>query len=215
LIGGANVDTTIAAISVFIETLTMMASGAFLAAVVLFIQYRENKVLMWSAIGTMLLTVVPTLPPVFCAVIRRLRPQFQSRLGELTVGYSFALVGIGWFASTAGWTGLTLSLWSALKALPNADSMGSLATVFPLLLASVTLAVVLGFASLIPGGLGVREWIFNELLAPRLGYLAAFSGTIVVRLIWLVTEVLISTILYFCLPAPEQIIAVARPKVDP
>ncbi len=113
LIRGANVDTTMAGISVLIETLTMMASGAFLAAVVLSIQYRENRVLLGSAIGTMLLTVVPTLPPVFCAVVRRLRPQFQSRLGELADAYSFRLVAVGWLASTAGWIGLTVSLCAA------------------------------------------------------------------------------------------------------
>ncbi len=86
--------------------------------------------------------------------------------------------------------------------------------IFPLLLASVTLAVVLGFASLIPGGLGVREWVLNELLSPQLGYVAAFAGTIIVRLVWLVTEVVISIILYVCLPAPEPILSVANSDVD-
>ena len=214
LIRGVNVDTVIAGVSVFIETLLMMAVGAFLAAVVLSVRYRENIYLMWSSIAMMLVTIVPTLPPVFCTIVRRFRPQFQQRLGEITEGYTFRLFAVGWLTSAIGWFGLTLSFWAALKSLPFADSMGSLSDLFPLLLASVTLAVVLGFVSLIPGGLGVRDWILNELTAPYLGYLAALGGTVVVRLVWLVTEISISIILYVCLPAPEQVHLVADSTMD-
>ena len=214
LIRGENVDPIIAGISVFVETLTMMATGAFWAAVVLCFQYRGNNLLMWTAIGTMLLTVMPTLPPVFCAVAQRLKPQFQQRLGEISRGYSFRLFAVGWLAGTLSWLGLAISLGAAMKTLPYADSVESFTSLFPLFLATVTLAVVLGFASLIPGGLGVREWIMNELLGPRIGHLAAFAGTIVVRLIWLVTEVVISIIVYFCLPAPKQTDSIASLEVD-
>ena len=215
LIRGPNIDTVIAGVAVFIETLTMMAVGASLAAVVLGIQYRESKVLLWSALGTAVITILPTLPPVFAIAVRRLRPQLRDRLSEITDNYSFRLVAVGWATNVIGWSLLAISLWAAVKAFPIANQLDRLLPVFPLFLASVSLAVVLGFASLIPGGLLVREWIMSELLAPRIGHLVALGGTIVVRLVWLVTELLVSAMLYLAVSLPpDRFSAESDEKVD-
>ncbi len=204
LIRGVHVDTVVASISVLVETLTMMAVGAFWAAVVLFVQYRESSLLRWLALGLMMATAVPTLPPVFCTIVRRLLPKFHTHLAEITDGYTFALVAQGWLACTFGWALLAISFWATLKGIPYADPLGRLPALFPVLLASVAMAVVLGFVSLLPGGVGVREWALDQLMVPQIGEVAALAGAILLRLVWLLTELAISVILYFGLPSPVQ-----------
>ena len=62
---GSAVDTTIAAVSVFVETSTMMAVGAFLAGAILALRFADQKLLQTLAWSLTILTGVPTLPPVF------------------------------------------------------------------------------------------------------------------------------------------------------
>ena len=62
--------------------------------------------------------------------------------------------------------------------------------------ASVCLAVVAGFLSLIPGGLGVRELVLDELMAEPFGRTVALVSAVLLRLVWLMTELAISGILY-------------------
>jgi hypothetical protein len=66
----------------------------------------------------------------------------------------------------------------------------------PLYVACVSLAVVAGFLSLIPGGAGVRELILGVLIAQQFGQAAAVLTAVMLRLVWLVSEVAISTVLY-------------------
>ena len=70
LIRSHRVDTTLAAASVFFETLTMMAVGAFLGAGVVAVFFREETLLFWGAVAMMLASGVPTFPPVFQRVVR-------------------------------------------------------------------------------------------------------------------------------------------------
>ncbi len=68
----------------------------------------------------------------------------------------------------------------------------------PLLTATVGLAMVAGFISLIPGGLGVRDWILMTLLAsqPQYGAKVAIVSAVLLRIVWLLSEVAVSAILY-------------------
>ena len=56
--------------------------------------------------------------------------------------------------------------------------------------------MVAGFLSLIPGGLGVREAVLDQLLKQPFGPLYAFVVPILLRLVWLLTELVVSGILY-------------------
>jgi uncharacterized membrane protein YbhN (UPF0104 family) len=58
------------------------------------------------------------------------------------------------------------------------------------------MSVVAGFVSLIPGGLVVRDAVLLELLAPAVGKGPALVCALVARLVWLLSEVGISIILY-------------------
>ncbi len=62
--------------------------------------------------------------------------------------------------------------------------------------AIVAMAVVGGFASMIPGGLGSREAVFTVMLGPLIGPDQAAIVAVALRLTWLLAELLISVILY-------------------
>ena len=59
---------------------------------------------------------------------------------------------------------------------------------FWLTLACVSLATVAGFVSLLPGGIGVRELVLIPLLGPTIGPANAIIAAIVIRLVWLASE---------------------------
>ena len=59
-----------------------------------------------------------------------------------------------------------------------------------LTLACVSLATVAGFVSLLPGGIGVRELVLIPLLGPTIGPANAIIAAIVIRLVWLASELL-------------------------
>jgi uncharacterized membrane protein YbhN (UPF0104 family) len=74
----------------------------------------------------------------------------------------------------------------------------------PLLTACAALAVVAGFLSLLPAGAGVREYVMMTLLAPAFGHVAAVVSAVLLRLVWMASEVLVSVILYPCVRRPER-----------
>ena len=66
----------------------------------------------------------------------------------------------------------------------------------PLLTGAVALAAVAGFLSLLPGGIGVRELVVTEVLTPLYGAVLGVAGAVLLRIVWLVCELLLSAILY-------------------
>lgn len=203
IVRGPRVDPTVAALCVFIDTLTMMAVGGFLAAVLVLASgqspFGEMMIVYPLAIGLMLATGVPTIPPVFRFVVKVLRVARASpNLDELLLRLDYKLMAQGWAANLLAWPIMGLSLWAALRAMPGTEeALDGPLQQLPLLTASIALAVVAGFASMLPGGLGVRELVLNVLMAPVFGRLAIIS-IILLRLAWLLAELGFSSILYLC-----------------
>ncbi len=67
----------------------------------------------------------------------------------------------------------------------------------PLDTAAISMATVGGFLSFVPGGAVVREAVLTELMAPRLGGDIALVGAILLRLAWLVAELVMAGVLSF------------------
>lgn len=192
LVYSERVNRTVAATSVFVETLTMMAVGAFVSSVVLLL-ISDKPWLTLLAAGLMVCSGAPTFPPLFRRLVRTLQvkkanPQIETAI----TGVGYRLMATGWISIAAGWVLLGLSLWATLWSLGREPGLSAV----PLLTATVGLAMVAGFLSLIPGGLGVRDWILVELLAPGYGVATAFASAILLRLIWLLAELFVSAILY-------------------
>ena len=197
LVYSDRVNRTVAVTSVFIETLTMMAVGAFVAAASLVIT-SENPKLMWLALGLMLMSGVPTWPPLFRRIVRWLQlHRTNPQIDESLRGVDGRRMGFGWIIISLGWVMLGLSLWATMRALGVDDArIGSLVHELPLLTATVGLAMVAGFLSLIPGGFGVRDWVLMSLLEPHYGARVALISAILLRVVWLLSELLVSAILY-------------------
>lgn len=208
MVRSARTDGTVAAMAVFVETLTLMAVGAVLSAVILAIRgqtHDQQQFLTLVAVGLGLCAGVPSAPPIFRLVVRRL-PYVKTHPAVIPAveGLKLGLLARGWLAMTVSWLLMGLSLWATLRGMASTtDASLALADAMPLLTASIALATVAGFMSLIPGGLGVRELVIAVLLVPAFGEVAAVVSAVVMRLVSLVSEVLVSTILYFLVPATE------------
>ena len=204
LIRSERVDTAVAAVSVFVETLTLMAVGAALSAAIIAVEFRENWKLLAVSVGLLFAAGVPTLPPIFRRVIRLFRVgRANPRVLPLLDRLDYGTLALGWVEITVGWIVMGVSLWATLRGmgvelelLPN----------LPLLIAAVALAIVAGFASLIPGGAVVRELVLTELLTqlPGVSKGQALLSAVVLRLVTLVAEAGISAILWFMASSPKE-----------
>ncbi|QDV27185.1 hypothetical protein Q31a_55730 [Aureliella helgolandensis] len=185
----SGVQKIATSITIFMETLTMMAVGGAIAAICLILLDVE----LWLtllAVGLLLVTFVPTYPPV----LRRLIPKLQKNVAPQLVAQWVARAGWrltirGWLALTLTWLLFGASLLSVLLSLPSTEIASS--SWFQLFLSSLgacALAVVVGFVSLIPGGAGVREVVLSTVLAPVVGPTAALCGALWMRIVWLTTE---------------------------
>jgi hypothetical protein len=210
LIRSYRVNAVVAAISVFYETLTMMTVGSFLAAAILAVQLAKYEIPFVVALGSMVAVGLPTIPPVFRRLIHlmgvtRADPARIEQISRL--GYGTLLAG--WVLNVISWVGMALSLWAVQRSMGLAEPQPW--SQLPLCTACVALATVTGFLSMIPSGLFVRDLVLAQLMYPLVGKSAALVVALVLRLVWLVAEVLISGILYLVGPRPS----LARPPSGP
>lgn len=201
-----QVNTTVAAVTVVYETLTMMAVGAAIAALLVALLWSDQTLALVIAVGLMIVAVVPTLPPVFRWLSNLVgMGKSDPRVAERLATFGYGELFIGWIVIAGGWFVLGLSLWAVLRAIGVEDI--SLLQSWPWCTAAVALAVVAGFLSLIPGGAGVREAILLPLLAPQVGPTVALGAAILLRVVWLVAELSVSAILFLIgkiVPTPRN-----------
>ena len=199
MIRSHRVSATVATVAVFVETLTMMAVGAFIAAAGLACLFPQQPLAALIGLGCMLVTALPTLPPVFKRLIRivglhRSHPTTVSELAKL--GFDTLLTG--WALTAIGWVISGLGLWAVLRAmaLPGTETFSHL----PFLIVAVAASKAIGFVSMIPAGLGVADLTLTGLLGPyfhsqALGAspeTAALVAALALRLVGIVSELLFS-----------------------
>ena len=195
LVRGERVHGGVAAATVFVETLTMMASGSFIAAALVAILYRTHWVYVIGAVVCMFAAGLPTLPPVFAYLVRLTRigaGAAEAGIDLERIDYGTLL--LGWLGTGIGWFISGLSLWAVLRGLGD-TSIGAIDGL-PYLTMIVSISVVAGFLSMIPGGLGSRDLVMLELLHLRLADSVAVASTVVLRLVWLAAELAISALLF-------------------
>ncbi|MBS0209728.1 MAG: flippase-like domain-containing protein [Planctomycetes bacterium] len=199
LVSGPGVNTPVAAASVFLETLTMMAVGAFCAGALLAVSFRDQPWLMLLALGCAVGAGVGTLPAVFRAVVSRVaRGKVDAASLDRLVAAPWSWLLTGWGVEAAGWALHGASLWAAAIATgllaPSFDLQGLIFCT-----AAGALSIVVGFVALVPGGAVVRETVLLALLPPLFaadGESAALVTALVSRVVALVAELLVSIILY-------------------
>lgn len=205
LIESSRTSKTPAGIAIFIETLTTMAVGALIATTYVAIYFRHQTTLLAGALVCSLAVGTLVLPPVFRGIVRTVKVRhLHADIDRQLEGITLPLLLSGWITIGAGWVIMGLSLWAAIISLADCDilkegAMGQLANVkqvLPLLTNCSALAVVAGFVSMIPGGIGAREVVVTEMLPPLIGVTGAIGAAILIRIIWLLAELLVSVILY-------------------
>jgi glycosyltransferase 2 family protein len=218
LIRSSGVGTGLAVLTATYETLTLMASGALVAVVLLSVQALESAD-RWKAAGLLVLAGVPILPGVFNRLVA-LATRSAETIPPPRVANATLLSGLGMTACT--WAVMGLSLGVVVHGIvPEAPPWGleswARHTAF------VSLAYVAGFLTLpAPGGLGVRELILQRLLTPELSLLVpaeqagplAVVVVLLLRLVWTAAEVFMAGAACF-LRAPvghDSISGVEQPK---
>lgn len=189
----SRVDRSVAVVGVFIETLGMMAVGGILASLLLIAGYgstHESGWLTLLAVGLAVGSGVGASPPMFRFVLRYLIKRREIfTLGEAIDGLSWSFFIKGWLLAAVGWLFFSGSMVFLLHALPANESGPILAPGnYPQVVVAVSLSIVAGFVSLLPGGAGVRELVISATLAPLIGPVLAMISAISLRILWLLCE---------------------------
>jgi uncharacterized membrane protein YbhN (UPF0104 family) len=177
----------VAALTGAYETLTTMASGALLAAVLLAVRPDGDPTRLWQALALLVVAGVPIVPAVFNRLVARLTRRFGGGAAPpRALGGGTLLFGLG--LTACGWLVLGASLAAVVHALrPGWIS----ADRFLLCTACVAVSWVAGFVIATPGGLGVRELIVQQMLTRDLGPGAAVVVAVLLRLLWTAAELVL------------------------
>jgi glycosyltransferase 2 family protein len=212
LIQGPEVKLSIALITTFYEVLTTMASGALLAAILFALQQPQWLGSTWNAAlaGLVLFFVcgVPLWPGVFNRIVTLLKRRFRTVEGFKLADVRITTLIVGLAITSGVWVCFGLSLWAMIRGLlPQAEPMTVVA--WASYTAIISLACVGGFvAVVVPGGVGVREWVLDSLLAPELAAGAALAAeprtvmiVLLLRVAWTAGEVVMAALFW---PLPQQ-----------
>ena len=106
----------------------------------------------------------------------------------LPPGAATRLFVAGWICSLASWLLIGASFTAITYAIPSGTPMPPLATGYAVSTAAISLAMVIGFASLLPGGAGIRELVLTTVLGVSLGPAHGLIAALTARLVFLVVE---------------------------
>jgi uncharacterized membrane protein YbhN (UPF0104 family) len=204
LLNHKRTKITAAGASVFLETMTMMAVGASVAAITVMLiilfglhQVEDGNWLILLAVGAMVGIVLPILPPVFHFLTKALN-RFNIKIEGLT----YKTIAVGWLLNFPVWIMLGVSLWLVMQGLGMKSE--SIIIELPICILAISFSVVLGFASMMPAGAAVREWAMALVLTPffathPIGEIApevvAIAIVIAHRVMSIISELTISAIL--------------------
>lgn len=173
-----------ATVSIFMETFLMMAVGAAVAGVVVF----WLPVPGWIASTAVCVAVVaglPTLPPILKLVAARVT---KVKLSDIDSKVGVRLCAAGWGWSIVAWLLVGASFACLITAIPSSAPSPVGWQLFAVSTAAISLAMVVGFASLLPGGAGVRELVLISVLSVSIGNVHALLSAIAARLMFIIVE---------------------------
>ncbi len=186
-----------ATLAVFVETLTMMATGVVAGLFLAPLQQWVPRDLQWGLAAVSFVTLalmVPLGPRLIDWVLAKVA--VGRGLPAPNVGIQPRTLAAGMIAFVLAWLMQGLSLGATLQAV--ADSPVALDHVW-CWTGAMALSTSLGFAVLFaPAGLGVREAILLGALVGEGGINthAAIATTVLARLVSLVSELAVSAVLY-------------------
>ena len=187
---GVEIKPTVVAI--FVETLTSVAVGAILGCIFLFLapEFPPGWMIAGAAI-CIPCSIVFLLPHTFRAILAILA---KSKIGRMprSVNEAFtwrmmirtcAWMALGWLLQgTAGWLVL-----SGIQSTPGLSTFPAWAAC----VSAISLGAVVGFASMLPGGAGIREVVITWLLSSIVPQPVALFAAIAFRIANLIAEFLV------------------------
>ena len=162
----------------------------------------------WLGAVVVLLGTAAALPAV-AALFTRLAAKLAPPEARGSVRFDTRTLAAGLAACAVGWAFHGLSLWCCVRAAGGGATTGDL----PACVGAAGLATAAGFAAVFaPGGVGVREAVLIETLSPRptIGA-AAVAAAVVLRLVWLVSELFAAGVLYYYPERPPRVPSPAEP----
>ena len=203
-----------AAIATFYETLVMMAAGGLVAAAGFVGAVGSHRVELslpfWgllrlpvyqiaavTGLGLGLGFLILVVPPMFGRLAGLVSIPIPGVGADALPRFTGRLLGQGLLWSVGGWVLLGLSQLAVVRSFDPAGASSLIKLgLTPVVIASVALATVAGFiVAVLPGGLGCREGVLISVLAPVLGSNGAVVASLVLRLVWVVAELVAAAIL--------------------
>jgi uncharacterized membrane protein YbhN (UPF0104 family) len=205
LLNRERTKITAAGASVFLETMTMMAVGGFVAAAIGVVwfglhghRFEHGTLFTFLTLGFLCCTVLPILPPVFNFAAKKCRIEIE--------GLRFRTLAFGWMLNIPVWFMLGISLWLTMTGLGFAmqNPHHWIFTDLSFCTLAISGSIVVGFASMLPGGFGSRELALIYMLTlffttHPVGEIdaeaMAIAITAVQRLISILSELAVSAVL--------------------
>ena len=173
------------------ETLLMMACGSAIAAAVC----AALPVPWWVRLGAVagaVACLVPLMPPLLGRALTWVNRRRGGDAIDTRIPVGVILRCVVW--SCTGWLLMGASFWCVLRFLPGPVDVG-----YPVALAALCLSFVAGFASLIPGGAGVREAVLVAILGVSMTPAVAITAAVMMRVVSLAVECVIGGGIFACL----------------
>ncbi len=176
-------------VSTLLETMMWVFVGSQIACLYFLISGFGGTGLRLLAVGLLVVSGILMTPKTLRSVAGVLERRYSQTGNRSTVRFSGGLYASGVALMLAAWLAAGASSWCVVRAMPGATiAVGD----YWLIVAVVALATVVGFASLIPGGLGARELVIIPLLASKLPLPIAVAAAVMIRAVSMITEVLLS-----------------------
>ena len=159
-------------------------------------QLRDVPLLTATAVISVVVVLMPVLSRLFTKVAVAVTPRDVAG-NDPNIKIETRLLLAGVLAFFGAWLCHGLSLGFTLSAL---SSRPLNLTDWPVWTAAVSGATSIGFFVLFaPGGLGVREGLLIEVLRvhPAIGQQQAVAAAVLLRAVWLVTEIVAAGVLYY------------------
>ncbi len=162
----------------------MMAVGASLGAVVV-MWLPVPRWIAFLSLGVAMAACLPTTPPVLRQLTKRVA---RTESSEARSRIDWKLFASGWGWSLLSWLFVGSSFAVLITAIPGPAPLPPTPQLLAIATAAISLAVVAGFASLIPGGAGVRELVLTTILGVSIGPVQGMLAAIVARVVYIIVE---------------------------
>lgn len=199
LVRGPGVRAADAAFTSVLETFYLMSVGAlFCLAVFAAVPLPHRYIVLSLSLVLALTFGALVVPPVASKAQKWLGSIFPAIISGKFCRWK--TLGKGLLPMLCAWAlcGLSLQLvFQAMSGLGLLYARMGFLRLWAIMTASVAFATIAGFVSMMPGGLGTREWVLIETLGPIVGIPQIMLAAGIMRLQWVMTELLVGGVLWY------------------